>query len=94
MWESEIKSQLDFLMKRNLREDRVLPFAAFLSMHRTAFTQLQRCHEIVPCQIPDGRALVGYLIDNIECEDHDMEKLHRLSPVSCHQTMINRQLIS
>ena len=72
MWESEIKTQLDFLMNRKFTGGSSTTLATFLSMHRTAFTQLQRCHEMVPCQIPDDRARVGYLIDNIDCDDHDV----------------------
>ena len=45
---------------------------AFLAHHRAVYHSLQRCGDHVTVEIPGEQTNVGYLIENIECNDTDV----------------------
>ncbi len=44
----------------------------FLTKDRASFNTLQRCTYHVQVEIPNDRNRVGYLIENIDCNDKDV----------------------
>ncbi len=71
-WDKEVRVMNDFLM--NSRWTGTTPFtlSAFLAKHRASFNTLQRCADHVSVELPNERTRVGYLIDNIDCQDKDV----------------------
>ena len=45
---------------------------AFLAKHWASHHTLQRCAEHVQVELPNKRSRVGYLLDNIDCNDKDV----------------------
>lgn len=72
-WDQEKRNAEDFLLNREFTGGTSLSLARFLSMHRAAKVTIVRCAEHIPCQIPDERACVGNLINNIKVENSDVK---------------------
>ena len=62
----------DFMMNMKWTGTTSFSLHAFLAKHRASFNTLQRCAEHVSVELPNERTRVGYLIENIDCQDKDV----------------------
>ena len=71
-WDREVKTMTDFI--NNLRWTGTTAFTlhALLAKHRASYHTLQRCAEHVQVELPNERSRVGYLLENIDCNDRDV----------------------
>ena len=73
VWDKKKASAMEFLQSRKFTGTTNLTLEAFLGQHRSSFVTLERCADNVPCQLPDGRTRVQYLLDNIQVEDSNVK---------------------
>ena len=71
-WDREVKSMSDFLLTTKWTGTTGFSLHQFLAKHRSAFNSLQRCGEHVAVELPNQRTIVGYLLENIDCNDKDV----------------------
>ena len=71
-WDREVKNMSDFLLTNRWTGTTGFTLHQFLAKHRAAFNSLQRCSEHVAVELPNERTRVGYLLENIECNDKDV----------------------
>ena len=68
-WDKEVKLMNDFLTGSKWTGTTPFTLHGFLAKHRASFNTLQRCAEHVATELPNERTRVGYLLENIECND-------------------------
>ena len=63
---------MDFLLNGKWNSQTAITFHTFLAKHRDSFHSLKRCGDHVTVEIPSECTGVGYLINNIYCNDKDL----------------------
>ena len=71
-WDREVRTMTDFIHNSRFTGTTGFSLHAFLAKHRASYHTLQRCAEHVQVEIPNERSRVGYLLDNIDCQDRDV----------------------
>ena len=69
VWDKKKSTAMEFLQSCKFTGTTNTTLEAFLGQHRSAYVTLQRCLENIRCQLPDERARVQYLLENIQVED-------------------------
>ena len=68
----EVRTMNDFLMNMKWTGTTSFSIHGFLAKHRASFNTMQRCAEHVAVELRNERTRVGYLIQNIDCQDKDV----------------------
>ena len=71
-WDKEVKVTNDFLLNGKWSGTTAFTLHGILAKHRASYHTLQRCAEHVAIEIPNERTRVGYLLDNIDCNDKNV----------------------
>ena len=71
-WDREVKQMNDFLRNSRWLGTTAFSLHAFLAKHRASYHTLQRCADHVQIELPNERTRVGYLLENIDCNDRDV----------------------
>ena len=71
-WDREVKTMMDFMINMRWTGTTSFSLHGFLAKHRASYNTLQRCAEHVAVELPNERTRVGYLIENIDCQDKDV----------------------
>ena len=72
-WEKELRSAETFMKNRVWKGNNNFSLEKFLDQHRTAFVTMQQCSEHVAYQLPNERTRVGYVLDNIQTSDAELQ---------------------
>ena len=72
-WETELKKQEKVIHTRPWKGQSNYSLEKFVSMHRNAFISMQQCAQHVSYQLPNDHSRVGYLLDNIQCNDAGLQ---------------------
>lgn len=70
-WDKIRKDKLNFIMN-NKWNGRQYSLEKFTGLHRSAFVMLEEASLHVNFQLPTAHSRVGYLLDNITCQDADL----------------------
>ena len=71
-WDREVKNMNDFLLTNRWTGTTGFTLHQFLAKHRSSYNSLQRCAEHVAVELPNERTRVGYLLENIDCNDKNV----------------------
>ena len=71
-WDKEVRQMNDFLNNTKWFGTTAFTLHGFLAKHRSCYNTLQRCAEHVTVELPSERTRVGYLLENIDCQDKDV----------------------
>ena len=71
-WDKTVRTMNDFIINMKWTGTTSFTLHGFLAKHRASFNTLQRCAEHVSVELPNERTRVGYLIENIDCQDKDV----------------------
>jgi hypothetical protein len=72
-WEAEIKRHEQFLHTRQWKGQTNFSLERFIAQHRNAFVAMQAASEHVTYQLPNEHSRVGYVLDNIQCNDAGLQ---------------------
>ena len=72
-WERELKAQESFLTSRIWKGNTNFSLEWFIEQHRSAFISMEQCSQHVAFQLPNEQTRVRYLIDNIQCNDAELQ---------------------
>ena len=72
-WERELKAQESFLTSRIWKGNTNFSLERFIEQHRSAFISMEQCSQHVAFQLPNEHTRVRYLIDNIQCNDAELQ---------------------
>ena len=71
-WDSQVAACSTFMMNTVWRGTTSFTLHSFLAKHRASFNTMQRCAEHVSVELPNKRTRVGYLLDNVDCNNKDV----------------------
>ena len=71
-WDREVRNMNDFLLTNKWTGTTGFTLHQFLAKHRSSYNSLQRCAEHVAVELPNERTRVGYLLENIDCNDKNV----------------------
>ena len=72
-WEAEIKKHEQFLHTRQWKGQSNFSLERFIAQHRNAYVSMQAAAEHVTYQLPNEHSRVGYVLDNIQCNDAGLQ---------------------
>mgnify|MGYP001106517421 CR=1 FL=1 len=72
-WERELKISNDFLQNRKWKGQSHHTLEKFIAQHRSHFEQMKQSAEYTQFQLPEEYTRVTYLLDNIECQDPELQ---------------------
>ena len=72
-WEAELKRQDTFLHDRKWKGQGNFPLERFIAQHRNAFVSMTQCSQYVTYQLPNEYTRVGFLLENILCNDPGLQ---------------------
>lgn len=72
-WEAEIKKHEQFIHTRVWKGQTNFTLERFIAQHRNAYVSMQAAAEHVTYQLPNEHSRVGYVLDNIQCNDAGLQ---------------------
>ena len=72
MWDQQAAKCHEFMLNRKFTGGTEMTLERYIQQHRAAHVALEQCRVHVKCVVPDERARVGYLLENIKNNDADL----------------------
>ena len=72
MWDQQAAKCHEFMLNRKFTGGTEMTLERYIQQHQAAHVALEQCRVHVKCVVPDERARVGYLLENIKNNDADL----------------------